>query len=803
MSLDVDKIESYKMQERIDIMRKNTKKIVTIGISCLVASGLLLGSVEYATHTFAATKVAANAVKTVTESVVENAAQKKAASGVTKEESVYVTLDATGQKKEVIVSDWLKNSGVNGTLKDVSNLTDIQNTKGDEKFTQDGEEVSWEAGENDIYYQGTSDEELPVSMEITYTLDGKEIAPQDLVGKSGKLQIFIQYKNTSVNTVKVGDEEKEVYTPFVMATGMILPVEKFTNVKIDNGQILSEGDNDIVVAYGMPGLKETLDLDSIDFGEDVSIDTDKITDKITDSVTITADVTDFELGPTYTMATSSIFEDIDFDNISDSDDLNDKMDDLKDAASELVDGSDKIQDGLGQLDDKFDEYAKAINKLESSVKKIKNGSSQINSATKKYTKSTDKLLGAVNTYVDGAKEFAKSTKTYSQSTKKLVDGVGALYSATSSFPKSYKEFHASLDAYTTGVNTLLSEDNMKSLTDATSSLKDGVKTVDDGLKSVQSGISTINENASALNEQKDNAEACITGLEAMQKQYTALAQAETDTATKQQYQQLAASAQGAITYIQNAEKLAAAIDASTNGTSDGDADNNGKNDLAAAISQLEAATNTESKEENLYTGLTKLDSSAQAIAKNAKELRNSRTPLMNASKTISSSISEINTNLNTIYKNGKLITANNKKLENAADSLSKNAGKVKKNSKKLTSSSTTFRKATKTLASGTSKLYSGVKTLVTKTGQVSDGIEKLADGAVDLYDGMKQFQKDGTDKLANTMTSLLNGGDDLKDTVEAISNASEEYKSFSGISDDMDGNVKFIMTTEEIKGESE
>ena len=45
-----------------------------------------------------------------------------------------------------------------------------------------------------------------------------------------------------------------------MATGMILPVDKFDNIDIDNGKVLSEGENNIVIAYGMPGLSESLDL---------------------------------------------------------------------------------------------------------------------------------------------------------------------------------------------------------------------------------------------------------------------------------------------------------------------------------------------------------------------------------------------------------------------------------------------------------------------------------------------------------------------------------------------------------------
>lgn len=782
-------------------MRKNKKKIAAVGVTCLLASGLLLGSVEYASHTFAVTKAAAAGVKVVTEQVVENAKEKKAASGVSKEESVYVTLDASGKKQKVIVSDWLKNSGVNGTLKDVSNLQDIQNTKGDEAFTQNGDEISWEAKEQDIYYQGTTEEELPVGIEITYKLDGKEITPEELAGKSGKLEMVIRYINTSKETVKVGGEKKEVYTPFLMATGMILPVEKFTNVTVDNGEVLSEGDNDILMAYGMPGLKESLKIEELDFGDDVDADLDKITDKMTDTVTITADVKEFELGQTYTVATASIFKELDFGDISGSDELDDKMDELQDAAGELVDGSDQIQENLNELNDKFGDYSDAIDTLDESVATLDDGSRKINEAAKKYTNSTDKLLGAVNTYTDGAKTFAKSTKTYSQSTKKLVDGVGQLFSASSAFPKSYKEFHQQLDAYTTGVNTLLSKENMDGLSSAASSLKNGVETVDNGLKQVQSGVQSIHQGASALNEQKENADSCIQALQTMQKQYEAMAASEPDEAKKAQYQQLAKAAAGSVQYMQGAQQLAASLAASTNGKADGALDGNGSQDLAAALAQIEAATNTESKEQNLYTGLTQLSQSANAISENAQTLRGYKEPLMTASNTIDGSISTIVSKLDEVYKNGKLITANNKKLENAADSITSNAALIKKNSKKLTGTSGTFRDATKTLADGTGKLVSGVQTLVGSTGDVSDGIGKLADGAVELYDGMTTFQKDGTDKLVDAVSGILDGGSDLENGIKAVDKAAKNYKSFSGISEEMDGKVKFVMTTQSVKTE--
>ena len=141
-------------------------------------------------------------------------------------------------------------------------------------------------------------------MQITYKLDGEKVAPKDIVGKSGKLEMTIKYSNTSKKQVTVAGEKKDIYTPFLMATGMILPVDKFDNIDIDNGQVLSEGENNIVIAYGMPGLFESLDLKNVDLGDDVDVDTDELNDKITDSVKITADVKDFSMSQTYTVATA-------------------------------------------------------------------------------------------------------------------------------------------------------------------------------------------------------------------------------------------------------------------------------------------------------------------------------------------------------------------------------------------------------------------------------------------------------------------------------------------------------------------
>ena len=70
-----------------------------------------------------------------------------------------------------------------------------------------------------------------------------------------------------------------------MMTGMILPNETFSNVTIDNGKVISDGSKNIVVGFGMPGMKESLNLDESKT-EDLTIP---------ESLCVEADVTDFFL----------------------------------------------------------------------------------------------------------------------------------------------------------------------------------------------------------------------------------------------------------------------------------------------------------------------------------------------------------------------------------------------------------------------------------------------------------------------------------------------------------------------------
>lgn len=136
--------------------------------------------------------------------------------GAAKEETVYIFTDAYGTQRDITVSNWLKNPEKKDTIEDESVLQEIENVKGDETFSRDGSKLVWKANGNDIYYQGTTTRQPPVSEKITYYLDGKEIAAEDLAGKSGKVKIHIDYTNNM--------KYKNVYVPFAAVTGMAFPM---------------------------------------------------------------------------------------------------------------------------------------------------------------------------------------------------------------------------------------------------------------------------------------------------------------------------------------------------------------------------------------------------------------------------------------------------------------------------------------------------------------------------------------------------------------------------------------------------
>lgn len=408
-------------------------------------------------------------------------------SDVYKEETVYVNAKASGKTDKVTVSNWLKNSGsVSGNLEDESILSDIKNVKGDEKYTADGDKLTWSTDSEDIYYQGTTDKKLPVSVKLKYYLDGKEMKPSELKGKSGHLKITVDYKNNEKKNVSVDGKDTEVYTPFVMMTGMILPNETFSNVTIDNGKIISDGNKNIVVGFGMPGLKDSLNLSSEE--------TDKVT--IPESLSIEADVKDFTMSSTYTVALSDLLDDVDMDSIVNVDDLQNALDDLEDAALQLVSGSDTLADGAGTLADGVNSYTEGVDTLNAGIQKYLGSNGELNGSVTEYVNGVNKVVKGVQDYTSGVNTLADGVSSYVDGEKQLAEGASQLTQLSTGLKKVQSAI-AKMEASTDGKGK-----DREDIKVASSELAAGTQALEDslGTKQVQALMAQVGSMVQTGNE---------------------------------------------------------------------------------------------------------------------------------------------------------------------------------------------------------------------------------------------------------------------------------------------------------------
>ena len=356
-----------------------------------------------------------------------------------KDEVVYVMADAQGNTQKIIVSDCLKNANGESTIKDASSLTDIQNVKGNESYTVDENgNLVWNAEGSDIYYQGTTDKQLPVDVAISYELEGKEISPEDLAGKSGNVTIRFIYTNNEKTTVEVNGKEKEVYVPFAMISGAILPAEHFSDIEVTNGKVISEGNNNIVVGLAFPGLKDSVNIDSLKekaVDEEAKEKLDEV--EIPETVEIHAYATDFEMNQTMTMAMSDLLSDLKMDDTLDIDTskITDSMNELQDATQQLKDGSTELNDGAATLQegaqilaDKSRDLDSGAGELVDGISTLNNGAGELNNGAGSLKDGIDQVNSGAGSLFDGAAALNSGVQTLKNGTSSLVSGAGELNS---------------------------------------------------------------------------------------------------------------------------------------------------------------------------------------------------------------------------------------------------------------------------------------------------------------------------------------------------------------------------------------
>lgn len=315
----------------------------------------------------------------------------------TKDETVYSKINSKGEKYQTIVSTHIENDEELAVIKDMSDLLNIENTNGDEEFTQDDNSLVWKADKKDIYYQGESQKDLPIECNVRYQLDGKEVTAEEILGKSGHVKITIQYTNKEEHMVNINGRQQKMYTPFVVVAGTVLPNDKNKNIEISNGKVINDGSKAMVMGIALPGLQESLNVKKTDM-------------EMPNDIEITMEATDFELGNIITFVTPKVLEEKDLSIFDELDEIYGQVNTLQSASSQIQKGSQTLANGTNQLASGTKELKEGTNVAYSGAQQIK---SEVTKATNKLANDKSEALdqNTLNAIGGQAKQAANLSDT--------------------------------------------------------------------------------------------------------------------------------------------------------------------------------------------------------------------------------------------------------------------------------------------------------------------------------------------------------------------------------------------------------
>ena len=660
-----------------------------------------------------------------------------------KDETVYVLAGADGTVQKIIVSDWIKNAMAADSLEDKTELSDIENIKGDESFTLGGDNSCvWDAQGNDIYYQGNIEKELPVQMSVCYTLDGQAIAPEALAGQSGHVTIRFDYQNMQHEEVLLDGKTEKIYVPFTMLTGMLLDTEVFRNVTISNGKLINDGDRIAVVGIAFPGLQE-----------DLAISKEKL--DIPDYVEISADVENFEMGMTMTLATTELFGAIDSDKL-DLHELSDAMAELTDAMDQLMDGSSQLYDGLCTLLEKSGDLVSGINKLAEGTAQLKAGAESLDSGAAQFQA--------------GAAQLSSGLNTLNANSSSLNGGARQVFSSLLSMANTQlSEAGLSVPALTI--------DNYASVLDGVIASLDDTAVYQAALEQV---TATVNANRGMIEEKVTEAVQAQVEAEVSAQVTAAVQETVTQAVHENEAQFRAAVIQQALGMT--VEEYKAAIEAGLVTREQQDAVN------AAVEAAMQAEIDARMQREEIQAqinAVTQQTVGEQMQSDEIQALIASNTELQ-VQQAISEAMSSdaVQAQLSAAAEGAKSVIA----LKSSLDSYNafylglitytSGVSSAAAGANELKTGADALKAGTSELSAGAAELLQGIQTMKDSAPALVDGITQLRDGSMELSDGLKQFNEEGIQKLIEAVDGDLDG---LSNRIRVTADVAKHYTSFSGI----------------------
>lgn len=735
---------------------------------------------------------------------------------VTNTETVQVYTDASGNVKTKRVYEQLAFTGT-GTV-DVGNPIEtdgLRNLDGFGGFDVEGDEqiVSLEVdGEERLRSVSNYEGDLPLEVEVTYTLDGEVVDPEDVVGESGDLEVLYTVRNITAVPQEVTFEDGsggtvtktvDVPLPIVGSVTTTLP-STFTEVASKQANMAGDGKGGTKLSFTLT-LFPPIGSDTAEFG---------YTARIVDGVVPRSDITALPVNPldvpTFAGAADSYQggAETGIELADGAATIDENLLKLRDGAGDLlagliklrdgsnqlylglagtaVPGARKLADGMGQLDDGIGRLADGAGQLSDGAGKAADGSRKLRDGAGRLSAGLGELDGGVIQLDAGAQQIADGQKALRDGLVLLESGVKALpESVAAELQKnaSYLALLAGMQKVVDGIggpNQLVNPDtNKPTFYGALKAMDSGLETATGGLGTISSQLAAALAPGGSVSVVKATIESlaafctgsvvpnCVATINGAATQIAA-GQTTSLTALKNGVDQVAGGISSQVTGPGAAidQLLAALYNNSANpicSTGAATAVTTDDCGIAQAVAFFRASIPilvdgiTRSIQEKLLAGIsvpsTGCDPDAMTLLCGANALVAGTGDLKAGTAKLAAGSEELGAGGELIYEKLGELAAGLGQIDDGAGQLADGAAQAKDGSGQL--------------ADGSNQLADGLGDAADGSRQITDGLGQAADGAPKLVDGAQRLSDEGTSKLVEAGEDTAQNYGELYATIVA------------------------------------
>ena len=647
----------------------------------------------------------------------------EASQKATKDENVFLILNADGSIQDQIVSNWIHcDSGVSH-IKDQSSLSNIENLKGEQLPEKDNGFLIWNTEETDVYYQGKTQQTPPITISIQYELDGKNLSASELIGKSGHVKISVKLTNHEKTTQEINGKQRDIYTPFITVVSANFPTENFKNIIAAQGTVQTDSANQLACFITIPGMAQT--FDGLLTGQ-----LDQINEYLRDEVIVEADTDCFQM-PSFMIASATSMEQLKKKN--DIPDLSKSFDKLNDATDELKNGTQQLSDATTTLDSKMQEFLDSYCSFDDGIGEALDGAKQLEDGT--------------DVLSSGAKDLYEGTVRLQTGSNKLAESLNSRFVPGL---QAASDKQAALESSMTAIGKQIETLSLPDIEQLKNSLSEGIGTIVDQV-SYHSAQAAVEQTASlcqdAISDLSSNAQ-----LLALLKGY-GLA----DDEAKQILETVLSSADQVVGAVaQSSDTVASAIQNSSEIQS---AKQQAITSVISPLSSLDLSVlGSLLGEFNILSG--NAQSMMEDMSVLTRSLYNSDNP--SDPTTVVGAVNAISQGSNSVSEGARQLQSGASRLSSGASDLSSGLSKLVSASRDIQNAITQFKSGTSNLSDGAQTLNSGFATFLT------EGIEKMT-GSIDTENLSAISQiSDKLEEQVNSYNSYSGSAEGVRSSVKFV-----------------------------------